>query len=341
MNLPRPRGPLSEAVVARLRDGAQLPQSYEPPADVLTDDDFHLALWVLYELHYRGFDDATADDDPEWAVDLLALRGQLERDFEAALRDAAADRIAPAVAKAGDDPGAVVDRVLAVCDGLDGDPALASYVHREATVEQVTELVVARSIYHLKESDPQSFVIARLTPAPKAALVELQYDEYGDGRPDRVHQTLWARGMEAMGLDASYAAHLDRVPGALLAENNAMSLLGLHRRLAGASMGHLAAFEATSSVPCRFYAMGVRRLELPEELAHYFDEHVEADAVHEHVALRDICERMVQGDPTVADDVVLGAAVCMLTAVNSGRALLDAWADGRSALRSGDMEVAA
>ena len=39
-----------------------------------------------------------------------------------------------------------------------------------------------------------------------------------------------------------------------------MSLFGLHRRLRGALVGHLAAFEMTSSIPNRRYGDGLRRL---------------------------------------------------------------------------------
>ena len=55
--------------------------------------------------------------------------------------------------------------------------------------------------------------------------------------------------MDAVGLDATYGAYLDQIPGVTLATVNLMSLFGLHRRLRGAIVGHLALFEMTSSVP--------------------------------------------------------------------------------------------
>ena len=57
--------------------------------------------------------------------------------------------------------------------------------------------MVHRSAYQLKEADPHSWAIPRLTAAPKAALIEIQADEYGGGRPDQVHAALFARAMEA------------------------------------------------------------------------------------------------------------------------------------------------
>ncbi len=78
--------------------------------------------------------------------------------------------------------------------------------------------------------------------------------------------------------------------------------------------------------------MGLRRLELPEEMAHYFDEHVEADAVHEQVAVRHICQRLVDLEPELADDVLLGAAVCVLLEARSAEAMIAAWERGESTL---------
>ena len=44
---------------------------------------------------------------------------------------------------------------------------------------------------------------------PKAALVEIQADEYGGGRPERMHAQLFADAMAALGLDSGYGAYLD------------------------------------------------------------------------------------------------------------------------------------
>jgi pyrroloquinoline quinone (PQQ) biosynthesis protein C len=164
------------------------------------------------------------------------------------------------------------------------------------------------------------------------ALAELQYDEFGAGRPERLHSTLFARALEAAGLDASYGAHIDVVPALTLAVNNAMSMFGLHRRRRGAAMGHLAAFESTSSLPCRRYSAGADRLGFDERVQDYFDEHVEADAVHEQLALRSICQRLVDQDPALQRDVLTGAAVCVALDALAGRQMVDAWTDGQSSL---------
>ena len=333
MRLPRERGPLSAAVVAALAEGdavdahavATLLDRLPVDHDTVLDDDLQLALWVLYELHYRGFD--AVDDAREWDADLLRVRALLERRFEADLRR----RTEADVAAVSDATADVFEQVAALTARVDG-PSLAQFVQREATPQQFLELMMTRSLYHLKESDPTSFTLPRIAGPAKAALAELQYDEYGGGRPERLHADMFAEALRGCGLDAAYGAYVDLTPASTLAVNNAMSLFGLHRRLRAASLGHLGAFEMTSSLPSRRYAQGIRRLGLPEVVAEYYDEHVEADAVHEQVALRDICGRLVDDEPDLLDDVLLGAATCLRLEEVVAAETLGHWRAGRSAL---------
>lgn len=341
MQLPVARGPLSRAVVEALAGRAELDtdavlehlRDLPEDVDLLTDDDYHLALWVLYELHYGGFDDV--DPGLEWDPDVLRVRTALERPFEDELRRRTDIHVARVLAA----DGHLAERLFDLSATFEG-PSVAKYLHRQATLEQFAEFMVHRSIYQLKESDPHSWVIPRITGKAKAALVELQYDEYGGGRPERLHATMFGDSMEGTGLDRTYGAYIDRVPGYTLANNNVMSLFGLHRRLRGAAMGHLGAYEATSSLPCRKYAGGVRRLGLPEAVAAYFDEHVEADAVHEQLAYRDICAELVSTGQADARDVVFGSAACLVMDAVVGERMLGAWEAGRSTLVGGPVAVA-
>jgi hypothetical protein len=141
--------------------------------------------------------------------------------------------------------------------------------------------------------------------------MELQYDEYGAGNPNRLHSHLYAKGIEACGMDAHYGAYIDEAPLEILEQNNAMSLFGLHGRLRAAALGHLAAFEATSSLPCRRMSQGLQRLGFPVEMIAYYDEHVEADAVHEQLAIRSICAGLVEEEPQLIGDVFFGAFTCL------------------------------
>ncbi|MFI7492129.1 iron-containing redox enzyme family protein [Micromonospora echinaurantiaca] len=326
--LPRSRGPVSAAVLDALRRPPHdLPDDLAArldPADPLTDEDLQLTLFLCYETHYRGWRGVA--DDWEWQPSLLALRSSAERVFEAAVRRLVGPL--PAVLPAGV-PAALAD-VVAADDG----PSLAAHLQRRATLAQFREFVTHRSIYHLREADPHSWALPRLGGPAKAALVEIQMDEYGNGRLDRMHAELFRTTMDRLGLDTGYAAHLDAVPAVTLAINNLMSLFGLHRRLRGALLGHLAAYEMTSSLPNRRYGNGLRRLGLDEVATRFYDEHVEADAVHEQIAAHDLCGGLVRVEPELAPDLVFGAAAALAVDRLFAAHLLDSWSAARTSLRT-------
>jgi hypothetical protein len=320
--LPLARGPVSELLLERL---AQAPRELpRAPAivdvDALGDDDLQLALYILYELHYRSF--AGVDPEWEWEPSLIAFRAELERAFEGALRSAV-----PA-----ESPGDVPAQLQAILDAA-GGPSLSRYLETHASLEQFREFAVHRSAYQLKEADPHSWAIPRLAGRVKVALVEVQFDEYGGGRADRQHAHLFARVMEALGLDARYGAYLDAIPGTTLATVNVMSLFGLHRRLRGAIVGHLAALEMDSTLPNRRYGNGLRRLGFGAAATEFFDEHVEADAVHEALAAHDVAGALAEDDPASGPDILFGARAMVLLDERMAARTLGAWADGASSLR--------
>ncbi|CAM4020736.1 iron-containing redox enzyme family protein [Janibacter anophelis] len=314
--LPPARGPVSELVLGLLRGEcpALTPLPATSGVDVLTDGDTQLALWLLLELQHRGLQGV--DDDLERDPQVVAVLRTLEDAHVAALRELTHDRLA--LVDTGDDLAAQIAELLAGDDG----PSLAEFLRRRADVGQFHEFLRQRSIYHLVESDPHAFVVPRIDGRAKVALAELQYDEMGAGRPEALHSRLFAQALQACGIDASLGAHLDEARGTTLAVNTTMLVFGLRRRWRGAAMGHLAAFESTSSLPCRRIAAGARRLGLPEAVAAYYDEHVEADAVHEQLAVRDICVPLVDDEPHLRGDVLLGVAACLeLDALAAGEQL--------------------
>jgi heme oxygenase-like protein len=322
--LPEPRGPASAALLGALR---RPPHALDapPPED---HEDLHLALYCCYELHYRGF--AGVDPGWEWEPALLAFRARLEERFAAELEELVGG--GPA---APPEPGEV-DAVLRELVLADEAPSLSKFVEREATREQVEEFVIHRSAYQLKEADPHSWAIPRLWGPPKAALVEIQADEYGGGRPEQVHAALFARATTALGLDEAYGAYLDRIPSVTLSTVNLMSLLGLHRRRRGALVGHLAVFEMTSSLPNGRYAKGLRRLGCGEDATAFFDVHVVADAVHESVAAVDLAGGLARQQPELAADIVWGARALLAVEARWAAHVLGAWAQNASSLRDRD-----
>ena len=345
MRIPEPRGPVSSALFQVL---AQAPDTAGPgldglyslvvrqlagSGDIISDEDIQLSLFCLYELHYSGLDGVS--DLWEWEPALISVRRLIEEPFEAALRAAAYQ-----TAGNFELPGGVAmtsDAVADVLFGLaatDTGPSVSRYVARKATLDQLKEFLVHKSMYQLKEADPHTWAIPRLSGRPKAALVEIQADEYGGGRPERMHSALFARTMRGLGLDDSYGAYVDAVPAVSLASVNLMSLCGLNRRLRGAITGHLAIYEMTSSQPNRFYGNGFRRHGFGPEITHYFDEHVEADAVHEQIAGRDLAGGLVEAEPQLLADVLFGATAVMAIDSRLSAHLMSSWEAGRTSLRA-------
>lgn len=327
-----PRGPLGEAVLRHLTGSPG-----DEPHDLLArravaqsgriaeDDDIQLALFALYASAYGSV--AGFRPEAEWDPRLIETRRILEEAFERELRAAIP------VPELPEPQAGAVARALFALTGADSGPSVPRHLAKRATLEQAREFLIQRSVYTLREADPHSWAIPRLVGRPKAALVEIQADEYGGGRPDRVHAEIFAKAMRGAGLDDAYGAYVDDVPALTLASHNMMSMFGLNRRLLGAIVGHLAAFEMTSSIPSRFVGDGFRRLGFGEEVTDYFDEHVEADAVHEQIAGLDLAGALAEDRPELLPDIVFGAAACLAVDGWAGAHMLEAWERGESSLR--------
>jgi hypothetical protein len=89
----------------------------------------------------------------------------------------------------------------------------------------------------------------------------------------------------------------------------------------------------TSSLPNRRYGSGLRRLGHDEPTTRFFDEHVEADAVHEQIAAHDLAGRLAQQEPDLIGDILFGAAAALATDAEVACHLLTSWQAGRSSLR--------
>lgn len=318
--LPQPRGALSAAVIRALRTspgpaGCAWPAAGGDPFG----EDLQLALHLCYELHYRGF--RGVDAAWEWEPELLRLRGALERIFLDGLR---------ARVGGGEDVPAELDALLAEPSGGGG---ISRRLEKRGEWWQMREFLVHRSVYHLKEADPHVWVVPRLHGRAKAALVAVEYDEFGAGRAERVHAHLFARLLSGAGLDPGYLSHLEDVPAPALALVNMMSLFGLHRGLRGALVGHFAAAETTTAPGARRLARALERMGGHPDCVFFYREHVEADAVHEQVMRRDVVGGLLEDEPELAADIVLGVQATQLLEERLAAHLGRAWDAGATSLR--------
>jgi Iron-containing redox enzyme len=324
--LPESRGPISRSVLELLAERAPLHHLVRVETLLADADpiglDVQLALYVCYELHYRGF--ANVDAGWEWNAGLLHLRGRLEELFLRAVSDGVGDIEPDATA-------------LAELDGLCVEPVDGQgptyHLRDEGTWPQIREYFAHRSLYHLKEGDPHAWAIPRLTGQAKASFVAVEFDEFGGGKGARLHQQLFADLLTAAGLDATYLGYLNDVPAESLAVVNLMSLFGLHRRWRGAAVGHFAATEVTSPPGSRRMVQALERLGAPEECCSFYREHVEADAVHEQVVRADVVSDLVSREPELDHDVVFGIRAFDWVETRLADHLMTRWRTGRPSLR--------
>jgi hypothetical protein len=313
IELPSPRGPLSQWVLGRLTGLQTL-----PPPTVSNDpfaDDFQLALYLSYEPHYSALPQVAADR--EWDPSLINVRRTLEAVFEDGLRDLA-----------GSHPHHDVRHAITDVIERDDSPSLSAHMETHGTLEQMCEFVVHRSAYQLKEGDPHTFAIPRLTGRTKQLLVEIQAGEYGaDGDDREMHAALFAQTMRALGLDDRRHAYLDVLPASALALSNLISLFGLNRRWRGSLIGHLTAFEMTSVTPMGRYCRALDRLGAPVAARRFYEVHVLADAEHEVLAL-DMAAALADDEPTVAPDIVFGARCAIEIEKLFAETLFSGWGIG-------------
>ncbi|WP_367318965.1 iron-containing redox enzyme family protein [Streptomyces sp. HUAS ZL42] len=317
--LPTPRGELSATVVSALRGGEPpppLPHALDPYGE-----DVQLALYLLYELHYQGFEGV--DDDLEWDPGLLAFRRPLEQRFLAALRSDAPSHT---------DAEQALAALLVEPVGHD-DTSVSHHLQREGELWQLREYAAIRSLYHLKEADPHAWVVPRLRGRAKAAMTAIEFDEFGAGHADEIHARLFADLMRDLGLESAYGHYLDAAPAEALATVNLMSLFGLHRALRGALVGHFATVEVTSSPGSRRLAAALRRVGAGAAAQRFYDEHVAADAVHEQVVRRDVVGGLLADEPHLEADIAFGVHATGFLEDRLGARLLKAWRQQRSALR--------
>lgn len=324
LSLPSPVGPISRSLIGYLRGGGLPEAVVEVGRDAIGNRDLQLALYVSNELHYGGIDGV--DDELEWDPHVAAMRRALDE----AMLD---ELLAACPLEAGIDPNSVAQRIFQLIAADDHEaPPLSRYLETRASLDQFREFVIHRSAYQLKEADPHTFAIPRIRNPAKSAMVEIQADEYGGGAPERMHSELFAKTMRELGLDGTPGAYVASLPPETLATVNLITLFGLKRRWRGALVGHLAGFEITSPQPNRRYANGLRRLGFGGDATEFYDEHVEADSVHENIAAHDLAGGLARQEPQLAGQILFGVQALLFCERRFAGHILSSFEAGHSSL---------
>jgi hypothetical protein len=326
--LPWPRGELSEIVVSALQREPGSFGSTPPVSNVdPLDDDFALALYLCYEVHYRDL----SGSDWEWDPEMLRFRGELERHFVDRLRQENAQRTNLSAI----DIGEALDELISANSNF----SLSLYLSELGTLDEFRELCVHHSAHHLREADPQAFGLPRLKGEAKAALVELQFDDYGYGDAALMHSTLFADTMTSLGLDSSYGSYVENLPGVTLARVNLISMFSLQRRWRAALVGHLAVSEMTAVEPMRRYGQTLSRLGIGMEGRRFYEAHSVVDSRHAVIARERLVAGLLGAEPHLGADLLFGAAAVLMLDKRFESHLLDSWSQKRSSLVPWQMKV--
>lgn len=112
-----------------------------------------------------------------------------------------------------------------------------------------------------------------------------------------------------------------------------MSLFGLHRSLRGAAIGHFASTEITSPPGSQRMVRALERLQAPAACINFYSEHVEADAVHEHVVRADVVGDLVAREPQLEQDVIFGIRAHAAVENRLAETIMASWKQDRTSLR--------
>jgi hypothetical protein len=211
---------------------------------------------------------------------------------------------------------------------------MGPYIRDHITLDQLKEIVAQRSLFFLKEPDPWAMVIPSLQGPAKAGLLDLLLDEYGWGRHDHMHSTVYEDLMRRLELDTTYDAYFERTSWQVLASMNLQGMYARHRRLCRRMYGYIYLVEADSPGSMKNYIAGYNRLGIDDEdFLKFYDLHITADEGHQDVALNEVVMPVVRAEPAAMAEVARGVLEGHVVHRTFSQHLHDCFTTGRSSLR--------
>ncbi|MFY9487926.1 MAG: iron-containing redox enzyme family protein [Solirubrobacterales bacterium] len=210
-----------------------------------------------------------------------------------------------------------------------------AFVRDSISHDQLCEIVAQRSLFFLREPDPWIYAVPTLTGGAKAGLIDLLLDEYGWGKLDHMHSSVYARLMQALGLESGID-HFEPVASwQYLATLNHQWMLSLMPEYSRRLLGTIYLTEADSPVAMTNYLAAWERLGVSDPAVREFYEiHVHADENHRDVALSEVAVPVSETEPAAAAQVAIGISDGRTVEAEFVEHLLERFSAGESSLRS-------
>lgn len=177
------------------------------------------------------------------------------------------------------------------------DGAWGEYLRNDATRDALERVVSQRSLFFLREPDPWIYAVPSLTGIAKAGLIDLLLDEYGWGKLDRMHSSIYANLMEALGLETAIDHYELTTTWQFLATLNHQWMCALDPLLSRRLIGTIYLTEADSPQAMTNYLAAWERLGIDDpRVLEFYELHVAADENHRDVALSEVAVPVAEAE---------------------------------------------
>jgi hypothetical protein len=187
------------------------------------------------------------------------------------------------------------------------DPEWADFIREHITLQQLREIVANRSLFFLREPDPWIYAVPTLRGVAKAGLIDLLLDEYGWGKLDRMHSSVYARLMSALALEPAIDHFESVAEWRYLATLNHQWMLALTPECSRRLLGTIYLTEADSPGSMSNYLRAWERLGVSDpNVLEFYEIHVTADENHKDIALHEVVLPVCAEQPEAAGDIAAG-----------------------------------
>jgi hypothetical protein len=185
------------------------------------------------------------------------------------------------------------------------DGSWGAYLKDDATLDALKSVVAQRSLFFLREPDPWIYAVPTLTGIAKAGLIDLLLDEYGWGKLDRMHSTIYANLMDALGLETELDHYELTTSWQFLATLNHQWMCALDPMLGRRLIGTIYLTEADSPQAMTNYLAAYDRLGIDDpRVLEFYELHVAADENHRDVALSEVAVPVAEAEGAAAAQAI-------------------------------------